>query len=666
MRKLLVTGFLVLTAFSSGAEESGIQRQDMDLAVRPAQDLFAYANGTWIRDTPIPDDRSSYGVDSMMLGSSLLHQRDLAEKARSASDPTARLVGNFYASFLDEKGPERAGLTPLRSELQHIGKVRKAAELAPLMAHLDLMGIDTPLSTYVSPDLKDSGHYAFWISQDGLGLPDRDYYLSDEPAMATVRTRYLDHVETLLGLAGEKNPHEKAASVLALESKIAAIEWKALDRRDPKKTYNPSTLDQLKTLAPAIDWAAYVKAQKLPTPLPVIVARQPDYLANLSKLMTETPLEDWKAYLKLRLISGAAPYLAQGFADEAFRFDKGVLQGVERKPERWKQALETIDRLAGEALGKLYVEAYFPIANKTRATALVGKLLEAYSDSITHSPWMGPETQKEALAKLNRITVKVGFPDHWRDYSALVIRPDDLLGNVLRAQSFEVLRKRAQLAGPVDRSEWEMTTPTVDAYYAGSTNEIVLPAGILQPPLYDPDADDAYNYGSTGATIGHEISHGFDNRGSQYDSHGNLRDWWSEEDRQKYNVIADRLVRQFDGFEPIPGYKINGKLTLPENIADLAGLEIAYKAYHISLGGHEAPVIDGLTGDQRFFIGYAQSNKVKRRDALQISQLKNNPHSPEKFRVNGVVPNLQAFDDAFGVTMQDKLYLPVEERAVFW
>jgi predicted metalloendopeptidase len=534
------------------------------------------------------------------------------------------------------------------------------------MAHLDRLDVPVPLGGYVDPDVHDPGHYAFWLSQGGLGLPDRDYYLSGEAKLAEIRTAYRRHLVKMLSLAGLPEADKRAEAILSLETRIAAIEWKAVDRRDPGKTYNPRGLAELARMMPAVDWKAYFAEQHLPARLPVVIAREPDYFTALSGLFETTPLPVWKDYLRLRLLSAAAPYLPKALAEEEFAFAEGVLHGTPVMPERWKRGCELIDQLLGEAGGKLYVERYFPPESRRRAGELVHNLLAAYEDGIRSADWMGGATRAEALAKLAALRVKIGYPDHWRDYGALVISPADLLGNVLRAKAFEADRKRAQTAGPVDRDEWSMTAPTVDAYYEPGRNEIALPAGILQPPLFDPEADDAYNYGSTGATIGHEISHGFDNRGSRYDAKGDLRDWWTAEDRRAYEAQTVRIVRQFDKFEPIPGIHVDGALTLSENIADLAGLEIAHAAYRKSLDGREAPVIDGLTGEQRFFLGYAQSYLGKRREELLMAQLKSNPHPPERYRVNGLVAHMQAFYDAFGAGSGDGMYLPPEERAVLW
>jgi len=645
---------------------SGIQAADMDKAVRPQDDLFQYANGTWLRDVPIPPDRSSYGVDTMMIEHSLLQQRDLIEAAQISNDPEAHKVSDLYSSYLNEARVERLGIRPLHAELQLVAGLKRARDIGALMGHLDRIGIASPLATRVWPDSKNSTQYAFWVMQSGLGLPDRDYFLSDEARLAEFRTKYREHIEKMLRLLGNAAPGKEADKIIALETALAKLQWTRVANRDPQKTYNPKTLAQLAKEAPAIDWNGYFTEAGLTSPLPMLVVRQPDYLQGLSGLIESTPLATWSAYFRYRVLSSRAPYLSRAFVEEDFAFNQGVLHGTQQAPDRWKRGTQLVDRLIGEASGKLYVEKYFPPATKARIDELVRNLLKAYAASIDQLPWMSAATKVEAQAKLRKINVKIGYPEHWRDYSALKILPDDLLGNVRRAQEFERNRRLSQLGGPVDRTEWTMTAPTVNAYYNPSVNEIVFPAGILQRPAFDPDADDAFNYGSAGATIGHEISHGFDDQGSQYDSDGNLRDWWTPEDHAKFKAKTEQLIKEYDAFEPVPGFHVNGALTLGENIADIAGIEIAHKAYLASLNGRAPPIIDGMTAEQRFYIGFAQSWLGKERDESTIAQLKSDPHSPEKYRTNGVVVHMPSFYSAFSVAPGDKMYLAPEQRVTLW
>jgi putative endopeptidase len=653
-------------SIAAGSLITGIQQADMNTAARPQDDLFEYSNGTWLREVPIPPDRSRYGVDSMMTERSLLQQRELIESARHSLDPQARKVGDLYASFMDEARIEREGTQSIQAELQRIAAIKSVRDLGPVMAHLDRMGVASPIRTFVYPDAKQSTHYAFWFTQSGLGLPDRDYYLSDNAKLIDFRNQYRAHIEKMLVLLGDAQAAKEADNILELETAIAKIQWTKVANRDPQKTYNPQTVAQLETLAPQLAWQGYLAKAGLSAPLPTLIARQPDYLGGLSELLQNTPLATWKQYLRFRVLSSSAAYLTRAFVDEDFAFNEGVLHGTPQIQERWKRGCELVDRLMGEASGKLYVAKYFPPQSKARIDELVDNLLKAYSQSIDHLDWMSPITKVEAQAKLRKINVKIGYPIRWRDYSTLKISPTDLLGNVIRGQEFESNRKLAQLGGPIDRNEWRMTTPTVNAYYNPGMNEIVFPAGILQPPAFNPAADDAFNYGSTGATIGHEISHGFDDQGSQYDSDGNLRDWWTAEDHAKFKAKTETLLKEYDAFEPVPGFHINGALTLGENIADIAGIEIAYKAYISSLNGRTPPVIDGMTADQRFYIGFAQSWLDKQREARTIEQLKSNPHSPEKYRVNGVVVHMPSFYTAFSVVPTDKMYLQPEDRVTLW
>jgi putative endopeptidase len=653
-------------AVADSGSTSGIQAADMDKTARPQDDLFRYANGTWLKNVPIPPDRAAYGVDSMMTEHSLLQQRDLIEAMQTSSDPEARKVSDLYSSYMNEAQVERLGIKPLRAELQLTTGIKHTSDIGPLMGYLDRIGIVSPLAAFVRPDSKHSSQYALWITQSGLGLPDRDYYLSDDARLTGFRSKYHEHIEKMLRLLGVAGAGKEADTIIALETAIAKLQWTRVANRDAQKTYNPKTLEQLTKEAPAIDWNAYFTAAGLSSAVPSIVVRQPDYLQGLSGLIQSTPLATWSSYFRYRLLSSRAPYLPRAFVEEDFAFNQGVLHGTQQAPDRWKRGTQLVDRLMGEASGKLYVAMYFPPATKARIDELVRNLLNAYAVSIDQLAWMSAATKVEARAKLRKIDVKIGYPEHWRDYTALKILPDDLLGNVRRAQQFERNRKLAQLVGPVDRSEWNMTAPTVNAYYNPSVNEIVFPAGILQPPAFDPAADDAFNYGSAGATIGHEISHGFDDQGSQYDSDGNLGDWWTAEDHAKFKAKTEMLIKEYDAFEPVPGFHVNGALTLGENIADIAGIEIAYKAYLASLNGRAPPIIDGMTAEQRFYIGFAQSWLGKQRDESTIAQLKSDPHSPEKYRTNGVVVHMPSFYSAFSVAPGDKMYRAPEERVTLW
>jgi len=645
---------------------SGIQVADMDAGVRAQDNFFQYANGTWLRQVQIPADRSRYGVDSIMVERSLSQQRELIEATRESKDPEIRKVGDLYSSFMDEARIEQEGIKPLQPELQRIGAIKSVRDIGELMARFDRTGLHSPLTTFVDVDAKRSTQYALWLEQSGLGLPDRDYYLSDDARLAGFRAKYREHIEKMLGLLGDADSAEEANRILALETAMARIQWTQVANRDPQKTYNRRSIAQLAKLAPMIDWNTYMATAGVANPLPSIIVRQPDYVQGFSKLLQEVPLITWQAYFRFRLLSSTAPYLPKAFVDEDFAFKAGVLHDTPQIQPRWKRGCALVDDLMGEASGKLYVEKYFPSEAKARIDDLVANLIKAYSQSIEQLSWMSPATKVEALAKLRKINVKVGYPKHWRDYSKLLISATDLMGNVMRAQEFEIARKLKQLGGPIDRDEWGMTAPTVNAYYDPTLNEIVFPAGILQLPVFNPQADEAFNYGATGATIGHEISHGFDDEGSQYDSDGNLRDWWTPQDHAKFKAKTDKLIKEYSAFEPLRGFHVNGELTLGENIADIAGIEIAYKAYIASLNGRAPPVIDGMTADQRFYIGYAQSWLGKQREAATIAQLTSDPHAPEEYRVNGVVVHMPTFYSAFSVASGDKMYAAPEDRVTLW
>jgi putative endopeptidase len=654
------------TVLADSPPVSGIQTADMNKAAHAQNDFFEYANGAWLRKVQIPQDRSRYGVDVMMAEQSLVQLRELIEGTRNSNDADARKVGDLYDSFMDESRIEQEGAKPLQPELELIDAIKSAEDIGPLMAQLDRVGVATPLGISVAPDAKRSTQYALWFSQGGLGLPDRDYYLSDDAKLLGFRTKYREHIAKMLALLGDAHASDEAGRILALETALAKIQWTRVANRDPQKTYNPLSLAQLKDLAPSIDWNSYLAKGGVPEPLPTMIVRQPDYLKGLSGLIKSTPLPTWKEYFRFQLLSGNAPYLTHAFVDEDFAFTQGVLRDTPKNQERWKRGCELVDQMIGEASGKLYVAKYFPPKAKARIDDLVANLLKAYAQSVDQLSWMSEATKVEARAKLRKINVKVGYPRRWRDYSKLVISPTDLVGNVRRGVKFENDRKLAQLGGPIDRDEWQMTAPTVNAYYDPQLNEIVFPAGILQLPVFNPDAEGAFNYGATGATIGHEISHGFDDEGSQFDSDGNLRDWWTAEDHAKFKAKTDKLVAEYGRFEPVPGFHVNGELTLGENIADIAGIEIAYKAYIASLNGRAPPLIDGMSADQRFYIGYAQSWLSKTRDAALIELVKSNPHAPEKYRVNGVVVHMPSFYEAFQVKSGDKMYLRPEDRVTLW
>ncbi|PHV09007.1 peptidase M13 [Janthinobacterium sp. BJB412] len=667
----------LLTAFAHAAEpstpalSSGIETQYIDPAVRAQDDFFLHLNGQWLKSAEIPADKSSWGSFAKLRDDTLPQLRAIVEAAQQDKNKKAgsdaQKIGDLYASFMDEKKLDAMGIKPLTGELSAIRSLKDKKGLPGLIAHLAQIGVPGPYGVYVSQDARESTKYAVGISQGGLGLPDRDYYLKkDDAKLVAVLAKYQAHVETMLKLAGDKNAAASAKAVVALETALAGVQWTKVENRDPVKRYNKMSIDKLAELAPGYDWKHALAAAGVASKTDYVIVNQPSYLAALDKLMAQTELADWKAYLEWKLVRDAAPYLTKPFADANFAFYGTVVSGVTEQEPRWKRGVHLVEAVLGESLGKLYVAQHFPPERKARMEALVKNLLASYQQSIDTLDWMSPETKKEAQAKLAKFTPKIGYPNKWRDYSRLAISRGDLAGNTLRASHFEYQRMVDKLGKPVDREEWGMTPQTVNAYYNSGKNEIVFPAAILQPPFFDARADDAVNYGAIGAVIGHEISHGFDDKGSQSDGDGNLRDWWSKADRANFKAKTDALVKQYSAYSPLPGYHVNGELTLGENIADNSGIAIAYKAYKLSLGGKAAPVIDGLTGDQRFYMGFGQVWRSKMREQQQIVQIKTDPHSPGQFRANGTMMNQNGFYEAFDVKQGDKMYLAPEQRVIIW
>lgn len=651
---------------------SGIDLQYVDDSVRAQDDFYKHVNGKWLATTEIPADKGRYGSFDKLNDDALEQLRGIVEglqKSADAKDPDQQKIADLYGSFMDEDTLEQLGLKPLEAEFARIDAIKDKKELAGLIAHFNQIGVGAPYTPGVHQDAKDSTKYVFDLAQDGLGMPDRDYYLLDDDKMKQARTQYAQHIEKMLGLAGDKNAAKDAKDILALETDLARVQWTKVENRDPVKTYNKVEFTKLAALAPGYDWKAYLTDSGVDGKTDYLVISEPTYISAFGKLLAKAPLPQWKAYFRWRLLSDFAPYLSKGFVDEHFAFYGTALRGIPQNKPRWKRGISVVENSVGESLGKIYVAKYFPPESKARMDQLVKNLLAAYKADIDTLDWMSPETKQKAQEKLAKFTPKIGYPVKWRDYSALQIAKGDLVGNVVRAQTFEYNRNLNKLGKPIDRDEWGMTPQTVNAYYNPEMNEIVFPAAILQPPFFNPKADDAVNYGGIGGVIGHEISHGFDDQGSQYDGNGNLLGvpgWFTQADLDKFKAKTHALVEQYAAFEPVPGYHVNGELTLGENIADNSGIAIAYKAYKLSLGGKEAPVIDGLSGDQRFFGGWAQVWRAKTRDNEVVMRIKSDPHSPAPIR--GTVPemNQAPFYDAFGVKEGDKMYLPPDKRVSIW
>ncbi|MFL6845915.1 MAG: M13 family metallopeptidase [Allosphingosinicella sp.] len=645
----------------------GFDVAGMDRTVNPGDNFFDYANGTWEKTTEIPADKPVWGGFVQLDELSTQRTRAIVEDAAKANAPAGsvqRQVGDFYGSFMDEAAIEARGTAPLKPMLERVAAIQTASDLARAFGELGQVGIRTPFGADIEQDLKDNSHYAAYVGQGGLGLPDRDYYLdSTNPKFVDAKAKYQIHIANMLRLAGIADPEGKAQRIVALETKIAETHWTRVQRRQIENLYNPMTKAELATKMPGLDWNAYLAAAGLGDQ-DRIIAAQPSALTGEAKLVGSEPLETWKDYLTFRTISAAAPYLPKAFVDENFAFNGKVLSGTPQIRDRWKRGSDLVGNGMGEAVGQLYVARYFPPEAKAKADELVRNLIKAMDLRLQNLTWMSPETKAKARIKLAAFTPKIGYPDKWRDYSALEIRRDDPLGNVARANQFEYRRNLAKLGKPIDRAEWGMSPQTVNAYANPLMNEVVFPAAILQPPFFDPNADDAVNYGGIGAVIGHELSHHFDDQGRKFDKNGNLADWWTEADIAAFKKLTDQMVAQYGGYEALPGAKVNGQLTLGENIADLAGLAIAYDAYHMSLKGKPAPVIEGYTGDQRFFLGYAQVWRTKYRDALLSQLLTTDVHSPGTIRPL-VVRNFDAWYKAFNVR-DGKLYLPPEQRIKVW
>jgi putative endopeptidase len=669
-----------MTSSDTGARLAGqLETSAMDLAVRPQDDLFRHVNGTWLATHVIPPDRARDGSFRVLHDEAEEQVRRIIEDSADAvadgtGDAEAGLIGALYASFMAQERLEELGAAPLAADLALVATAGTTTERARAVGALQRVGVGGAVSFWVDNDSDDPDAYAVYLNQSGLGLPDEAYYREEQ--YAPLRASYVTHIASMLGLAGT---HEAAAAgdaaerVMALETRLAAGHWDRVAVRDATKTHNPMTLAEVAAAAPAVDWDAWVGALAAPTgALDRVIVREPSYLTALSQAWDQVDGGTWTDWLTWRVVHGRAAYLSQALVDESFAFYGRTLTGAEQLRERWKRGVSLVEGVLGEAVGKVYVERHFPPEHKAAMAELVDNLVEAYRLSISALDWMGAATRERALAKLAAFTPKVGYPSRWRDYSGLVLTPDDLLGNVRAASAFELDWELGKLGRPVDREEWFMPPQTVNAYYNPGLNEIVFPAAILQPPFFDADADDAWNYGAIGAIIGHEIGHGFDDQGSKYDGAGRLADWWEPADRTEFERRAAQLAAQYDGFSPAQldgSHHVNGSLTVGENIGDLGGLAIAVAAYRIATaarGLEEAPVVDGFTGLQRLFLSWARIWRVKGRDEEVVRLLSIDPHSPEEFRCNGVVRNLDAFVDAFGVVPGDGLYLAPEERVRIW
>ncbi len=661
-----------MTVSNTSLPASGLDLDWVDDAVRVQDDLFTHVNGKWLESHTIPEDRSVDGAFHVLRDRAEENVRDIiveAAESNPESGTDAAKIGDLYGSFMDTEHIEALGIGPISGELEAIAAISDVSELSARMGRLQRHGVGGLFGFYVDTDARQSDRYLVHVVQSGLGLPDESYYREDKHA-ATLDA-YRAHVAKMFTLAGFDDADDRAATVLRLETAIAGHHWDVVRRRDAELTYNLMSLDEFGSAASGFDLHSWFGGLGTvgDTTFAEVVVGQPSFVTDVSALVAQAPVSDWTTWLSWRLLRTAAPYLSSAFVDENFDFYGRTLTGAETNRDRWKRGVGFVENAMGFAVGRLYVAKHFPPEAKARMDELIGNLVEAYRRNISELEWMTPATREKALTKLGKFTPKIGYPAHWRDYSALTVDRGDLIGNVARAASFEQDREFAKIGAPVDRDEWFMTPQTVNAYYNPGMNEIVFPAAILQPPFFDPDADDAANYGGIGAVIGHEIGHGFDDQGAKYDGDGNLVNWWSDADRAEFSTRTRTLIDQYNEFTPEgldEKYKVNGEFTIGENIGDLGGLSIALVAYDLATSGTDVPEIDGLTGTQRVFYSWAQIWRTKTREAEAIRRLSIDPHSPPEFRCNGVVRNIDAFYEAFGVTEGDALFLPDADRVRIW
>ena len=643
----------------------GIDLTGMDTSVKPGDNFYDYVNGVATKNMVIPDDKTSYGSFIALRDLSEARSKaivmDLAQKTDLKGDDLK--ISDAYKSMMDQASADKLDFDPIAAKLDAIAAIKTKTQMAAYMGKTSTGFGSAFFGMGVGSDAKNPTMNVLGIGQGGLGLPDRDYYLQDK--YADKKTKYQAYVADMLSKTGYPDAVKAAADIVAMETAIADVSWSRIDRRDDTKTYNPTTLAAMPTLAPGFDWAAYFSAAGVSKAKKIVVSENTAF-PKIAKIFADTPLETIKAWETFHTIDEAAPYLSQRFVDANWTFHAHDMAGAQAQQPRWKRAIGLVNGTLGEALGRDYVAAYFPPESKAKMVALVDDLRTALKARIENLTWMSDATKQKALLKLSQYTVKIGYPDKWRDYSKLIIKPDDLTGNVQRSSTFQWNRQLAKIDKPVDKSEWGMTPQTVNAYYDPTFNEIVFPAAILQPPFFDPNADMAVNYGGIGGVIGHEITHGFDDQGRHYDGTGLLTDWWTAEDAAKFDAEAKKYGAQYDTYEPVPGYHVQGGLTMGENIADLGGNLLGLDAYHLYLKGAEAPVLDGFTGDQRVFMGFAQVWRSKYRDAAIEQQVATDPHSPAVFRVIGPVRNIDAWYKAFNVQPGDKYYIAPEDRVRIW
>ena len=672
--RIALTLTLLAAAGTLLAEDlrSGIYTDNLDQRVRPQDNLFTHVNGLWLQNTEIPADESNYGSFTRLSDEAIENIHTIMQESAEAKDANGNVqrIGDFYRSFMDTETIEAVGIRPLADEFASIDQLETAADVIEHFGYLQTIGVGGPLAFYVGVDAKSSKEHLAAVYQSGTSLPDRDYYFVDSEQYIEARKALRAYIVRLFELAEFANSEQAATNIIELETKLALFQWPRIKLRDANLRYNKYAVSDLATLTAVIPWQSFLAAAGAAN-LEHLNVATPSFFQALGTIVETTDLETWQQYMRFRILDAYAPSLTKDFVDASFELYQNKLAGVPEQKPRWERAVETASGgrgfgVLGDALGELYVEKHFGQDAKRRMDELVANLLKTYEVSIEELTWMTDATKQQALEKLHKIKPKIGYTEKWRDYAALVIAPNDLLGNIRRSALHEHQRMLDKIGKPVDDTEWGMTPQTVNAYYNPTKNEIVFPAAILQPPFFDAGVEDAVNYGGIGAVIGHEISHGFDDQGSKYDGDGNLKNWWTEADRGSFEKLADALVSQYDAYEALPGKNVQGQLTLGENIADLSGLAIAYKAYKLSLGDTEGPVLDGYTADQRFFIGWAQIWARKYRDSELVRRLVTDPHSPSLFRANGPVANFDPFYDAFDVQPSDRLFKPKSQRIQIW
>jgi len=670
VRISLIFSFIFLLLIACSKEpDSGVDISNFDTSVRPQDDFYQYVNGDWLNKTEIPADKSNYGAFTELDDRAQEDLKVIIEEAANLKNQVAgsdeQKVGDFYLSYMDTLLLEELGIGPLQDELERIKVLKSKEDVVQHIAYCIKSGIQTPLYFYINQDLKQSDQYISYIHQSGLGLPDRDYYFREDEKFKEIREKYVVYIEKLLQLTGVEDAGAKAQRIMEIEEKLAKGHWTRVENRDRIKTYNKYEIKELDALTPDFNWPVYIQAAGIPQ-IQALVVRQPSYLENFNTIFKQTSIADWQTYFIYKLLNRSASILNKNFVDLSFDFYSKTLRGIEKPEPRWKRAVDAVNAVLGEVVGKVYVKKHFKPEAKARMVELVHNLQLSFEDRINQLDWMSLETKQQAREKLMKFVAKIGYPNKWKDYSKLQINKEELLLNYKRSNLVEYERDIQKLGKPIDRDEWFMTPQTVNAYYNASMNEVVFPAAILQPPFFNMQADDAVNYGAIGAVIGHELTHGFDDQGRRVDGTGNLRDWWTEEDEKRFKERAQILVKQYAAYNPLDTLHLNGELTLGENIADLGGLTIAYNAYKMSLNGREAPVIDGLSGDQRFFLGWAQVWRRKYRDEELRRRILTDPHSPSRYRVVGVVANMPEFYAAFDIKEGDKLYRSEDMRVKIW